>query len=61
MVDEVVVSAVVGVVALAVELAGAGQRMPGLKVFGYGLVEQRALGVAWVVALGFGARWSARV
>ena len=44
------------VVALAVELTGTGKRMPGLEVFGYGLVEQSALGVAWVVEFGFGAR-----
>ena len=48
-------------VALAVELTRAGEFMPSLEVFGYGLVEQRALGVAWVVELGFGARWPARV
>jgi hypothetical protein len=37
------------VVALAVELACAGEFMPGLEVFGYGLVEQSALGVARVI------------
>ena len=42
------------VVTLAVELAGAGQLKPGLEVLGYGLVQQRALGVARVVELGFG-------
>ena len=31
------------VVALADELAGTGQRVPGLEVLGYGLVQQRAL------------------
>ena len=41
------------VVTLSVELAGAGQVKPGLEVFRYGLVEQRALGVARVVELGF--------
>ena len=41
------------VVALAVELAGAGKLKLGLKVLGYGLVQQRALGVARVVELGF--------
>jgi hypothetical protein len=35
-------------VALAVELACTGQLMPSLEVFCYGLVEQRALGVARV-------------
>jgi hypothetical protein len=44
------------VVALAVKLACAGQLKPGLEVLGYGLVEQRALGVAPVVELGFGTR-----
>ena len=49
------------VVALAIELTCAGEFMPGLKVLGNGLVEQSALGVAWVVEFGFGARWPARV
>lgn len=43
------------VVALAVELTGTGQLKPGLKVLGYGLVEQRALEVARVVELAFGS------
>jgi hypothetical protein len=41
------------VVALAVELACAGQLKPGLEVVGYGLVQQRAFGVARVVEFGF--------
>ena len=41
------------VIALAVELARAGQLQPGLVVLGYCLVEQRAFGVAWVVEVGF--------
>ena len=41
------------VVALAVKLARAGKLKPSLKVFGYGFVEQRALGVARVVEFGF--------
>ena len=49
------------VVALAVELTCADEFMPGLEMFGYGLVEQSALGVARVVELGFGTRLSARV
>ena len=49
------------VVALAVELACAGKFMPSRKVLGYGLVEQRALGVARVVELGLCTRWPARV
>ena len=49
------------VVALAVELACTGERVPGLEVLGNGFVEQRALGVARVVEFGFGARWPARV
>ena len=49
------------VVALAVELACAGQLKPGLEVLGYGLVQQSPLRVAWVVEFGFGARLSARV
>ncbi len=47
------------VVALAIELTCAGEFMPGLEVLGYGLVEQRALGVARVVELGFCTRWPA--
>ena len=48
------------VVALAVELAATGQLKPALKMLGYGLVEQSALGVAWVVEFGpaVGGRWS---
>ena len=42
------------VVALAVELACAGQRMPSLEVLGYCAVQQRSLGVTRVVELGFG-------
>jgi hypothetical protein len=38
-------------IALAVELAGAGKFMPSLEALGYGLVEQRALRVARVVEL----------
>ncbi len=38
------------VVALAVELAGAGQIEPGLEVFGYRAVQQGAFGVAGVVS-----------
>jgi hypothetical protein len=49
------------VVALAIELTGTGQLKPGLKMLGYGLVEQRAFGVARVVELGFGTRWPTRV
>ena len=49
------------VVALAVELASAGQRMPGLEVFGYCAVQQGPLGVARVVELGLGKRWPTRV
>ena len=37
---------------LAVELACAGQRMPGLEVLGYGLVQQGSLCVAPVVEFG---------
>ena len=48
------------VVTLPVELAGTGQRMPGLKMFGNGLVQQRALGVARGVEFGFGARLPTR-
>ena len=49
------------VVALAIELTCAGEFMPGLEMFGNGLVEQRALGVARVVELGLCTRWPARV
>jgi hypothetical protein len=42
------------VVVLAVELAGTGERMPGLEVVGNGFVEQRALRVARVVEFGLG-------
>jgi hypothetical protein len=41
---------------LAIELTGTGQLKPGLKMLGYGLVKQRAFGVARVVELGFGTR-----
>jgi hypothetical protein len=41
------------VVALAVELACAGQLKPGREVFGNGLVQQRALWVARVVEFVF--------
>jgi len=44
------------VVALAVELAGAGQVKPGLKILANGAVQQGSLGVARVVALGL-CRW----
>ena len=44
------------VIALAVELACAGELKPYLEVLGDGLVEQGPLGVARVVELGFGAR-----
>lgn len=36
------------VVAFAIELADTGQMEPSLVVRGYRLVQQRALGVAWV-------------
>jgi hypothetical protein len=49
------------VIALAVELAHAGQLKPGLEVFGFGLVEQSPLGVAQVVELGLCTRLPARV
>ena len=49
------------VVALAVELTGTCQRVPGLEVLGYGLVQQRALRVARVVELGFCTRLPARM
>ena len=48
-------------VALPVELACTCQLKPGLKVFGYGLVEQRALRVAWVVEFGFAPCCPARM
>jgi len=41
-------------VALPVKLACTGQIKPRLVVLGYGLVEQRALGAAWVVEFGLG-------
>ena len=43
-------------VALAVELTCTGELMPGLEVFGNGLVQQRALRVTRVVEFGFGRR-----
>ena len=48
---------------LAVELAGAGQRMPGLEVLGNRLVEKGSLWVTRVVEFGLGAgkRLHARV
>ena len=49
------------VVALAVKLAGTCQRVPGLEVLGYGLVQQRTFGVARVVELGLCTRWATRV
>jgi hypothetical protein len=49
------------VVPLPVELAGTGEFMPGLEVFGNRLVEKGALRVARVVELGFGARWPTRM
>jgi hypothetical protein len=49
------------VVALPVKLACAGQLKPGLKMLGYGLVEQRAFGVARVVELWLGTRLPASV
>jgi hypothetical protein len=46
------------VVALPVKLACAGQLKPGLVMLGHCLVQQRALGVARVVALGLtGGAW----
>jgi hypothetical protein len=45
------------VVALAVELTRAGQLQPGLVVLCHCLVQQRTLGVAWVVELGFCSGW----
>ena len=49
------------VVALAVELTGTGQLKPGFEMFGYGLVQQRAFGVARVVEFRFGTRWAVRM
>ena len=49
------------VVALAARLAGTGPLKPGLKVLGYGLVEQRPLGVARVVDFGLCTRLPARM
>ena len=49
------------VVALAVELACAGERVPGLKVFGNRLVEKGALRVARVVELGLCTRLPVRM
>ncbi len=43
------------VVALAVELTRTCQRVPGLEVFGYGLVQQCPLGVALEVVFTFNA------
>jgi len=40
------------VVALAVELASAGELKPGLEVLGYRAVQQCALGLAGVVGFG---------
>jgi len=40
------------VVALAVELSGAGKLQPGLEVFGNRAVQQGALGVTGVVGFG---------
>ncbi len=45
------------VVTLPIELARAGQVKPGFVMLGHRLVQQRALGVARVVALGFGRVW----
>jgi hypothetical protein len=42
------------VIALSIELARTDQLKPALVVLGYGLVEQRALGMARVVELGLG-------
>ena len=44
------------VVALAIELARAGQVKPGLKILPNGAVQQGSLGVARVVELGL-SRW----
>ena len=49
------------VIALAIELTCAGEFMPGLEMFGYGLVQQRALRVARVVEFGLCTRWPARM
>lgn len=49
------------VVALAVELTRTGHRVPGLEVFGNGLVKQRALRMARVVEFEFASRWPTRV
>ena len=49
------------VVALAIELTGTCQLKPGLEMFGYSLVQQRALRVARVVEFGLCTRLSARV
>ena len=49
------------VVALTVKLTGAGQLMPSLEVFCYGLVEQSPLGVTRVVELWLCTRWPTRV
>jgi hypothetical protein len=46
------------VVALAIELACAGEFMSGLEVLGDGLVEQRTFGVARVVEFGLACRCS---
>ena len=43
------------------QLAGTGQLKPGLKVLGYGLVEQSPLGVARVVEFGLCTRLPARM
>ena len=43
-------------VALAIDLAGARQRKPGLEMTGHGAVQHRALGMARVVELGSGRR-----
>ena len=45
------------VVTLTIELACAGQLKPSLAMLRHCLVEQRALRVARVVALGFGGGW----
>ena len=42
------------VVTLPVELTGAGQLKPGLKVLGDSAVQQASLGVARILELGFG-------
>ncbi len=44
-------------VALAFELARASEIKPGLKVVGDSAVQQRAIGVVRVVALGLCTRW----